>query len=141
MSSNSVNNNLWGEISRMAGFRDIGFSANLLQAPTTPSKSAADRSQRLFGDAAMSTIKSAYQNDYCPLDKRAECERIAEPTKKFNVVDCLCKCGKKKKEISRPLERISEYTASIGKKGDVIMRAKLHDHRKCAGNCVHVWRE
>lgn len=137
---------LWQNVSRMGAFRDVGFSANGLQycgpsitamyKPETTKSSAIENSQ--------STTKSTYTNDYCPLECRDQCEKIAEPpaNKKWNITHCLCKCGKKtyKPDDPRVLNyRISEYKDNISRIGNIIEKSKLHDHRKCKGKCTHMY--
>lgn len=127
-------------MSRMGGFRDIGFVSHCL-----PTASKSSTCHQPSNDALVVSLKSTYQNDYCPLDKIGEREKIAEPKKKFNMIDCLCKCGSKAKtsvvEVdSKQGRRISEYNASIGKCAKLIIQHNIHDHRKCPRHCVHVWK-
>lgn len=137
---------LWQNVSRMGAFKDIGFSANGLQNCDTSIKRnhKAEMMKSNAVEGTPSTSKSTYQNDYRPMEHRDQCEKIPEPpeSKKWNIIHCLCKCGKKTYKTDDPRilnYRISEYKDNISHIGNVIVKSKLHDHRKCKGKCTHLY--
>lgn len=93
---------------------------------------------------AYPTLTSTYKNDYRPIEYRSQCEKIEEPSpkEKWTIINQLCKCGKKRFNPDYPRicnGHISEYKDILSRTGYIIMKDRLHDHRKCGRPCEHMY--